>query len=189
MRVFIAIDINDKNIQHEVGRIQKYLLGEGVKATFPSENHLHITIKFLGDVLDEKIGLINKKLSIIKLSPFTLRFRGVTGFPSFKSPRVVVIKIDENPYLQSLFKEIEKNMFSLGFKKETRSFSPHLTIARIKKPWSWKKYISDKLLLFEFNYEYLVDSFKLKSSTLTPNGPIYNDLFTYMLRKEGSRYE
>lgn len=184
MRVFIAIDIDDKSIWHDIEKIQKYLIDEGVKGTFPSRNQLHITIKFLGDVSDEKIKLINEKLSIIKSPSFTLRFRGVTGFPSFKSPRVVVIKTDDNPYIQSLFKEIEKNMVSLGFKRENRSFSPHLTIARVKKPWSWKKYISDKLLPLEFNYEYLVDSFKLKSSFLTPNGPVYNDVFIYKLGGE-----
>ena len=179
MRLFIAIDIDDKNILYEIERIQKYLINEGVKGTFPSKDQLHITVKFLGEVLDEKIDSIDNKLKTIKFSPFILKFNGITGFPSIRSPRVVVVEIDENTSLQYLFKEIERNMVSLGFKKEKRSFSPHLTIARVKKAWSWKKYISDKLLSLSFNYEYLVNSFKLKSSVLTPNGPIYNDLFIY----------
>lgn len=189
MRVFIAVDIEDKHIQHEVEKIQRYLINEGVKGTFPSSEQLHITLKFLGEAPDEKVDLINTELSAINSFSFRLRFTGITGFPSFRSPRVVVIKIDENPGMQNLFKEVEKSMSSIGFKRESRAFSPHLTIARVKKPWSWKKYIADKLSQYTLNYEYYVDAFKLKNSTLTPTGPVYKDLYIYKLEKVDTENE
>lgn len=181
MRVFVAVDIEDDKIWDEVEKIQRYLVNEGVKGTFPAKNQLHITIKFLGNISDEMVGNISEQLNEITHPPFKIRLDGVTGFPSFRSPRVVVIKIFENQSLKSLFKKVEEKMYGIGFRKESRAFSPHFTIARVKKPWSWKRYIAGKLSEISLDYDYLVYSFKLKSSILTPNGPIYKDLYEYKL--------
>jgi 2'-5' RNA ligase len=176
MRLFIAVDIEDRKIISEISKIQNYLIENGVKGTFPNEKQLHITIKFLGETPDYKTNYIIEKLRTIKFNPTKIILRNIDGFPNLSRPRVVVVRVDENKELLDLFTQVEKHMTVLGYRKETRPFKPHITIARVKKPWSWRRDLVSTLKNIYLNLEYDIKCFKLKNSTLTPTGPIYQDI-------------
>ena len=183
MRLFIAFDVDDASIVNKVMDIQRILVREGVKGTFPNQEQLHVTIKFLGETPDDKVELLKARLAEIRAPKFEVFFDGVTGFPSLSSPRVVVIRLLENDTLLKIFNDIEKITSSMGFRRESRAFKPHLTIARVKKPWSWKRHLVKVLSGVSIDMKMTIECIKLKKSTLTPTGPIYEDVDVYWLER------
>lgn len=181
VRAFIAFDIEDVRIQNEIGKLQEYLIREGVKGTFPKLDQLHVTIKFLGEVPEGKIDLIKASLSEIKVPVIRTRPIRIDGFPSLLSPRVVVVVLESVRELQDLYNEVERRMAKLHFPREGREYVPHITIARIKELSSWRKTLPSKLSSIHIDYEITVREFKLKKSTLTSQGPIYSDLAIFKL--------
>lgn len=182
MRLFIAIDIDDKEIKYKTSIIQNMLVNSGVRGTHPTVDQLHITLKFLGETPDFKIKLINDVLGKIKVDEkIVLNINGVGAFPSLKKPRIIFLDVKANDVLYVLQSQIERGMVKLGFKKEDRPFKPHITIFRIKKPWSWKSYLEKELVSVHIDKTLYINEFKLKESLLTPSGPIYKDLNVYKL--------
>ena len=130
MRIFVAIDIpNDLRV-----RIQE-LLGK-LKPTAPSIRWsriegLHITLKFLGEVPQPKIEAVTRQLATITFpSDLLISIKGVGYFPSDLSPRIVWLGINSAPDLGALASNIDAAMSAIGFEKEARPYSPHLTLAR-----------------------------------------------------------
>ncbi|MEM0057197.1 MAG: RNA 2',3'-cyclic phosphodiesterase [Candidatus Geothermarchaeota archaeon] len=181
IRAFIAFDIEDIRIQNEIGKLQEYLIREGVKGTFPKLDQLHVTIKFLGEIPEGKIEPIKASLAEIKVPVIKTRLLRIDGFPSLFSPRVVVAILELVQELRDLYNEVERRMAKLHFPKESREYMPHITIARVKELSSWKKSLSLTLSNMYIDHEIVVREFKLKRSILTSQGPIYLDLATFKL--------
>ena len=167
MRAFIAVEVSDGIIQR-LGEVQGEL-PEGLRPVNPK--NLHITLRFLGDITGSKAREGSEAISSIKFSPFHLACRGLGVFPSEKSIRVLWAGI-ESPGLLELCLKLEPRLTELGFEKER--FTPHLTIARAKG----KANVTEILAKYggEFFGECAVNSFSLRKSTLTPDGPIYEDV-------------
>ena len=182
MRLFIAFDIDDPIIWERVSLIQGMIERNGVKGTKPDRGHLHVTLKFLGEVIDHKVRLIRESLKGINLKAFYITLGGVGAFPDFRRPRVIIIEIEPNDKLLDLHREIEKRMVKLGINPDKRPYTPHLTIYRVKKYWTWSRRLIEELSAIRMDISFRVDSFKLKESILTPEGPIYKDIETYHLK-------
>jgi 2'-5' RNA ligase len=175
-RGFIAVEINSfqKIIEFE-NEIKKS--GANVKLVEPK--NIHITLKFLGDIevnLIESIEDIIKK-SVESLKPFRIKLIGSGAFPNQNYIRVIWIGIENSSELKIIAKKINEEITKLGFEKEKRMFSAHLTIARVKSARQKEKIIQilEKYKDIEFG-QLLVESIKLKKSDLTPKGPIYTTL-------------
>jgi len=188
MRLFIAFDVDDPIIWERVSLIQEMIERNGVKGTKPDRNHLHVTLKFLGEVIDQWVKPIRDSLRDISLKAFNITLGGVSAFPDFRRPRVIIIEIEPNDKLFELHREIEKRMVKLGINPDKRPYTPHLTIYRVKKYWTWSKRLIEELSTVRIDMSFRVDSFKLKESILTPGGPIYKDIETYHL-KNGREHE
>ncbi len=177
MRVFIAVDL-DEGLRKKFAQVIDALRGyRGIKAV--ELENLHITLKFLGEVDERRLILIDRKLREIKFSPFRIKFKGIGYFPNERFPRVVWVGVEGNE-IRELAKAVEEKMKKIGFKKD-KEFLAHMTIGRVKRI---DKATKEKMTkeLEEFNIEFgemIVDKFKLKKSTLTPKGPIYEDVFVY----------
>ncbi|RLG42822.1 MAG: RNA 2',3'-cyclic phosphodiesterase, partial [Thermoproteota archaeon] len=115
------------------------------------------------------------------------RLFGVGAFPSMSRPRVIWVGVEEGrEELVRLMRWVDSRLRRLGFPREDREPHPHLTIARVK--WlrdreSLKRVLSS-LLSTDFG-EIEVREIRLKKSTLTPKGPIYETLASIPLRAEG----
>lgn len=175
VRLFIAVEISDK-VRDNIAKLQKELLPpDNIKLVDPEK--IHITLKFLGATDESKIPKIKKELAGIKFSSIKLKCKGVGVFPSEKFIRVVWCGLEEDEgfkQLKEVAAEVERRMMAMGFEKNDYPFSPHLTIGRprdkIDLATFLKKHKSD-----EFG-DFTVNEIKLKKSTLTPKGPIYEDL-------------
>lgn len=182
MRLFVAIDINSVEVINQFEMIQTLIKEYNVRATYPARDQFHITLKFLGEVNEARISDIINLLNMIKLNSFRIRLNGVDGFPSLKNPRVIIVKVCESTELYKLQSLIEESLYKCGFKRETRPFKPHITLARIKAPWSWRRELIERLAQISLDSELVVDKFKLKQSILTNEGPIYKDIAIFKLR-------
>ena len=174
VRLFIAVEISDAT-RERIAAIQKDLPSDSVKVVDPKL--IHITLKFLGATDESKVQKIKKELASIKFSPIRLKCKGTGAFPSEKFIRVVWCGLEEDEgfkQLKEVAAEVERRMMAMGFEKNDYPFSPHLTIGRprdkIDLATFLKKHKSD-----EFG-DFTVNEIKLKKSTLTPKGPIYEDL-------------
>jgi len=168
LRTFICIDFPDEVIK-EIARLQNLIYKQKFVGKLTELENLHVTLKFLGEIPEETINKVKEKLKEIKFPELNLKIGEAGTFSIKRNPRIVWIKIKGDIF--NLQKQIDKSLNDL-FPEEKR-FMSHLTIARIKytkNSEGFREYISKlkpKKLQFKTN------SFKLKTSELTPKGPIY----------------
>ncbi len=172
MRLFVAVDLND-DLRDRLTPITKEVSKfSGVKAVEPQ--NLHITLLFLGEVRDERVGAIENELSQVEFNPFRIRLRGIGAFPNPSSPRVVWVGVEDGGELKRLADSVYQRLKKLGFRRD-KDFSAHITVARVKKRNPSIAEFIKKYSSSEFG-EMDVNCFKLKQSILRPQGPIYKDV-------------
>jgi len=129
MRLFVALDI-DREIRERIDSFIEGIRGLAPNARWVSPESLHVTLKFIGEQPDGRRPEIEKMLQTISGEGFDLRFRGCGFFPNAKAARVFWIGIEAGPALAELAASVDASLAQLGIPKETRAFSPHLTLAR-----------------------------------------------------------
>jgi 2'-5' RNA ligase len=145
---------------------------------------MHLTLKFLGDVPNSHVDFLKQSLSQIAASSesFDLQVDGLGSFPNSKQPRVLWVGVHAQASLQGIQQNIENAMNRLGYKKEERPFSPHLTIGRVKQnigPADSVR-IRDALQTIQLGRigTARVHSVHLFKSDLSPAGSEYTKLFS-----------
>ena len=132
MRLFTAIDLPDEPLLR-LERLTMALRREALIHWSPLDN-LHITTKFIGQWPDERLGELDAALSSLPArDPFDIELRNLGWFPNARSPHTFWIGVHSDE-LQQLARETEEVLAPLGIARETREFSPHLTLARVKTP-------------------------------------------------------
>ncbi len=169
MRLFIAIDLN-KRVKDYLYDLQRKISIPGANLSFSSG--FHITLKFLGEVNENRLDLLKKRLRNIEFTPFTIRTSGVGFFRKKSQIRVVWAGIEPKEEIEILQKRIEKTLFEMGFEKD-KKFHPHITIARVKRLKKNEDFIENLKNIEKRQIPVFVDSFVLFSSQLTSQGPIY----------------
>lgn len=173
LRAFISIDIPE-NIQKEIKKIQEKL--PKFEGKFTELENLHLTLKFLGEIDEEKIIEVKRRLKEIKYKKFEAKISEIGVFsPSYI--KIVWVKLDNCYDIQRIIDEKLDGIF----KKEER-FMGHITIARIKYIKN-KKYFLGELKKTEIpeGLKFKVKSFELKKSELLPEGPIHEVIEEYPL--------
>lgn len=169
MRTFIAIDFNDDEY---FKKIQEQIPIDIAKIK-PTTSY-HLTLKFLGEVEDSKISLVKEKLKTIKIEPFSVAIDNIGFFPSESYTRVIWVGFKDNDKIVKLQQQIDNSLKDL-FKKDDR-FHPHITLARVKFVKDKKNFVKKLKEIKVEEKEFSVKNFKLIKSTLTKQGPIYEDL-------------
>ncbi len=151
--------------------------------------NIHITLKFLGNVPQEDLPGIAAAISRIvePLTEFSLKLEELGAFPNWQRPQVVWVglggKVDRLSVIQ---RDIEEVLCTLGFPRETRRFSPHLTLGRIRDQASgedrrrfaaWAQSVR-----FETGLAIDVRQISLMRSRLTPAGAVYSELACVSLK-------
>lgn len=129
MRLFIALDI-DHSIRERIARFMEGVRNFAPDARWMKEESLHVTLKFIGELPEEKVEAIKQSLSTVTSSAGDIQFRGYGFFPTPKSARVFWIGMESGPELAALAAAIDEKTAAHGIPKEERRFSPHLTLAR-----------------------------------------------------------
>ncbi len=175
-RGFIAIDIDSfpKLVEFE-----RDIKNSGANVKLVEPQNIHLTLKFLGDtdeLLIDRIVDIMKE-SVKEIEPFTIKLKSAGVFPNERYIKVMWIGIENGEIVGKIASKIDEKISDLGFEKEKRKFSVHLTIARVKSAKNKEKLMQmiEKYKDIEFA-NITVDSIKLKKSELTQKGPIYTTL-------------
>lgn len=169
-RVFIAVE-PEEEMRNRLEEAGMFLLDSNARLTLPTADQMHITLKFLGEIQESKIQNIADALENIRSAPFPLTSARVSTF----GRRVIKAEVTDQGCCADLAKQIDTCLLPLGFPKETRPFSPHITLARIKE------YTSDlaektRILKDRDFGTCQIEEILLKQSTLTSKGSIYTTL-------------
>lgn len=153
---------------------QEILAGCRARLTVVRPDAIHITLKFLGEIDEKTLGRVREALSTIRFDPFEISVGGVKGNPP-SSPRVIWSGVRDAGECGRLFALVEEALLPLGVPKEKRAYTPHATLARVKRFDSSLLPPLKSLAPEEFG-SCPVRCIKLKKSILTPAGPIYEDI-------------
>ena len=153
---------------------------------------MHITLKFLGDTPEEQIPEIVDVMqnACSGKKAFDIGYRGLGAFPTQRKMSVVWVGITGAEPMKDIASGIEDGVGPLGFKREKRPFKPHLTLGRLRrhKKLENKAYNSMQELFEVYKDQEMggctIDRIVLKKSTLTPQGPIYDDVEEIVLPSE-----
>lgn len=176
MRCFIAVDLSQavkEGIREIIDRLRR--TSRSVKWV-PVEN-LHVTVKFLGEVPDDRVAKIKTQVSDVCMrhEPFEISIRGTGAFPSMKRPSVLWVGIERSDALERLYSDTDLSLSELGFARETRRFSPHLTVGRVKDlkdiEWTVKEFCTFQETLFG---SIQVRELLVMQSVLRPSGAEYS---------------
>jgi 2'-5' RNA ligase len=155
----------------------------GVAWTRPEQ--LHLTLRFLGDVPEEKIEAITTRFATVRVEPFLLPIEGVGAFPPKKPPRVVWIGVGRgHPHLHQLRQRVDDALLAAGLiDLDVRMFHPHVTLARCTEHAAaavrhWLH------TLREFGAPpFRVEAFDLCASELRPSGAVHTLVQRFPLAK------
>jgi RNA 2',3'-cyclic 3'-phosphodiesterase len=180
MRAFFAIEVSDdvkKYLTTVAMTAAKHL--DGVK--WVNEAGRHITLKFLGEIEEEMAGKLQEATAHIgaKYAPFTATVKGIDAFPDKRRTRVIVIALENGvDNISNIYKDIEESCLASGIEKETRPYTPHITLGRKKVPGP----VPDKALVKLERMSFNVDSVVLFKSTLRPEGARYAPVWKIELK-------
>ena len=178
IRSFLAFDIENDTVLNRFASAQKRLLQTGADLKLVEPQNIHITIRFLGNITPATAKKIHEEMKQIQFIPFNVQIKGLGAFPNPRYPRVIWAGITQGAnQLENIFSQLEPKLRGLGFIPETRGFSPHLTIARVRTGRN-KQQLAE-FLTKNANYQFgAVEArcLRLKKSALTPRGPIYSTL-------------
>lgn len=189
LRAFIAIEIPksiQESIQKETVNLRKVVDTSLVRWT--SCSNIHLTLKFLGDVSDSNLQFIKQMLTqeCAEQPAFDLQVGKLGSFPTSKRPRVIWIGLNAPGQLAELQRSIESAASRLGYEKEERGFSPHLTIGRVRQNLSAADLGRIHTALESTHVGMLgtitINSVHLYKSDLQLTGSVYTQLFSAPLR-------
>lgn len=182
LRTFIAIRIPATPLVRQM-LAQLNQMGSSLKPV--SADHLHLTLKFLGETPEPQITQIGEIVSqaAAHTAAFELRMVGLGAFPNVHRPGVILAGIEAADTLHTLATTLESNLEPLGFRRESREFHPHLTLARVKaKPPPGLFRLLDDHTTTDFG-TVLISSVELFQSELQRSGPKYTVLASAKLLK------
>jgi len=178
MRLFVGIPLPREIVDTLYYVVQDWKnCADGVKYVEPE--NMHITLKFIGDVDAGRAERISTILEQVSFAPFSVHLEGVGAFPSVNRPRVLWIGVNEGfEDTVHLSMQIDGLLSAEGVPRETRKFHPHVTIGRVK---SYSPTVPEKIREYAGRPfgSFVVERFVLYKSTLTPNGPVYEELNSY----------
>jgi len=199
MRLFIAVPLPEP-IKKQLTVLSAKLksLSSGLPIKWVKQENVHLTLKFLGDTDEQTASLIKPEIKSIsgKFHSLYCKMGGLGAFPHIDRPRVFWVGLnseDELTALKRFVTEIDQRMSSLGFQPETKPFSPHLTLGRVKvakgkQPEQTRQEfasLADQIRTTRVDpTEFVLDRIVLFQSILKPNGPVYERLCEAELGRE-----
>ena len=189
IRSFIAIELPEE-VKTGLTRLQDQLkTGKHPSVKWVNPGSIHLTLKFLGDVTVNKFDEISKAIetAVQEIPPFQLEVKDLGVFPNLNKVRVVWVGVrGDIAQLGQLQQRIESNLATLDFAPETRAFTPHLTLARLREQTTPDERQNFGQLIgstkFESVYKFRVDFISLIRSQLTREGAIYSRLGSAKLK-------
>ncbi|MDE1856140.1 MAG: RNA 2',3'-cyclic phosphodiesterase [Candidatus Micrarchaeota archaeon] len=175
MRTFISIDLPEQ-VRDSIAQVSREFTGDGV--ILVDKSVMHLSLHFLGDLDNDQIEVVKESMNGIKAKSFEVGIRGLDFFnPSFL--KVIFARVtDGAAECTDIYNQISDSLVSKGIPMEEREYTPHVTIARVKRVRNPRAIVSQIRSHSDTDFgKFTASSVKLKYSELTPEGPIYTDLY------------
>ena len=189
IRAFIAITLSEEvyqGLEQVIAGLKEKL--SGVPLRWVPARNIHLTIKFLGNVSMTNLEMLKKAIHTEagQHAAFEMSVGRFGAFPSLQRPRVLWVGVEASKSLQLTQLGIENVTSRLGYPKEDRPFSPHLTLARVSRNASPQdiKAISQAISNYEVGFlgAFRVEEIHLYRSDLMRGGAVYTRLFSVRLQ-------
>ena len=178
LRTFLAVPLGPEILQ-SMENIRRDLVPALPDVRWVSPETMHLTIKFFGDIPSTDIDKIKTAMSSLQkqLQAFETEISGLGAFPSPARPRVIWLGVQNQAAFKRLHSAVEKELSQIGFERDERPFSPHLTLGRVKKTI----HSADKILE-KYRHVYCgkmkADRLMLFESRLNSRGAVHLPLFS-----------
>ena len=186
MRLFLAIPI-DKQILDALAEVVEKLQGSRGPVRWVRPEGMHLTLKFLGDTEPDRIESLVQAITsgTRDIMPFPITVTGAGAYPNLRRPRVLWAGVVENSgTLKRLARNIEEEAEKLGWERESRTFSPHITIGRVKGNMNIARLTAAmKEIKDAYWGDQEVGELVLYSSELKPGGAVYEKVRVLNLGK------
>ncbi len=177
MRCFLAIEL-PADVRDRLAELQERLSSLGRAVRWMRSDQIHLTLKFLGEVPDEKVPSVCQAAATVagEYGPFELELRGTGCFPPGGQARIVWAGIIDPPQtLIDCQRACEQACAELGFKKENRKYVPHLTVGRVRDSRASREIRAAVECESQFSAgPFVAGELVLFQSILRPSGPTYH---------------
>ncbi len=187
MRLFVAISLDDAG-RASLAEVMESLRLKTSQVRWVKPSLLHLTVKFLGEVADRRVTDVVGALegAVAGSTAFSLGVVRCGCFPSKGRVRVIWAGNGDSPdALYDCVESVESHLEEVGFEREARLFSPHITLGRVRDDQSGGAIRAAVVQQLIEPFEWLVDSLTLMSSVLSPSGPTYTPIATIKLPGDG----
>jgi RNA 2',3'-cyclic 3'-phosphodiesterase len=193
IRTFIAVEL-DENHHRALCELQTRLKGELATAKtagsptardvrWVAPDNIHLTLKFLGGVESGRLPDLQRAVADVcaSIAPFALSITGAGAFPNTRRPNVIWVGVGGDvERATALAQKIDDACAALGFAREERPFSPHLTLGRVKRDVrpSDRQFIGEMIVNAHVGAlgELRVERVSVMKSELHPGGSVYTRL-------------
>lgn len=181
MRLFTAIDLSPE-VAASLGGLVSRLRPTAPIQWSPAAN-FHLTTKFIGEWPEARLEELNAALrGLAGRPPFPVEVRGLGFFPNPHAPRVFWAGVHAPAALGELARDTDRALGALGVPLETKPYSPHLTLARVKQPARLQTLQQAIAALPSVEFGgFTADRFFLYHSRLAPGGSVYTKLSEFTL--------
>jgi RNA 2',3'-cyclic 3'-phosphodiesterase len=178
IRTFIAVEL-PASVKDAIAGIQSELKKTKADVKWVRPANCHITLKFLGNITREQADAVSGVLRKCAdgCVPFRLTVENPGAFPSLQKPNIIWLGLaDAGGCLSKMAAQVEEQLSTLGFAREDRAFTPHITIGRTK-PGS-HRHLSEALknARVPSGLEFTARGLTLFQSVLSSEGPAYSVL-------------
>ena len=180
-RAFISVDFPKLDT---LRALTDELIRTGAPLKLVDLHQVHLTLKFLGETEEALVSKIEEAMraSVVGVTPFTVRLTGTGAFPNIRRMNVLWVGMVGGEPLVEVARRLDAGVEPLGFPREKKSFSPHVTIGRVKGGGGLdplRRVVTDHAE--DAFGEAYVDRIRLKKSVLTPQGPAYSTVEEVLL--------
>jgi RNA 2',3'-cyclic 3'-phosphodiesterase len=175
LRLFVAANLPPIELQR-IAAILEDLERTPLPVRWVKPDSIHITLKFLGEVADTRVADVVAAIhrAAANTDLFDVAIGGFGVFPSRTRPRVFWIGVAESQALHAVQHRVEEQLQPLGFPREARAFSPHITLGRLKPNARVEGAEWDRIAAgLVYNGVFNVQSIDLMRSHLSPRGARY----------------
>jgi RNA 2',3'-cyclic 3'-phosphodiesterase len=150
LRAFVALDLEPMSLRRVVRVADRLRMGSGApSAIWVLPAQMHVTLKFMGALPADAVGPLGKALRTLaegKRAPKPCALR-LAAFPTIEDAEIVVVELDDaSGGVTKLAEKIGKLTSKLGTTGDARDFRPHVTLARLKRPYDSRKWLRRELV-------------------------------------------
>jgi 2'-5' RNA ligase len=156
------------------------LMGGVSGARWQSDEQIHLTVRFIGEVDRHVAGDVHAALGTVRQAPFELAVSGIGAFERRGEPHTLWAGVAPPEPVKALNRKVEQALARVGLAPEARAFHPHITLARLPRGAGSVRHLLEASGGAS-GPPFEVNAFCLFESRLTPEGAVYSILERYPL--------